>query len=124
MHHALELFVGNGFDGTSIRDIATRAEVNVAMVNYYLGQRTNCSNRLLRTKQVTLKAYSKNLQAIPNCQKWKMEKIIDIYVNRFLSTTGLSQGIVPGTAKIRTWFTSPADHKAYFQGTRKSSEHH
>jgi AcrR family transcriptional regulator len=32
---ANELFAKSGFDGTSIRDIATKAEVNVAAINYH-----------------------------------------------------------------------------------------
>ena len=32
---ALHLFAQKGFEGTSIRDIAEKATVNVAMVNYY-----------------------------------------------------------------------------------------
>lgn len=32
---ARELFISNGYDGTSIRDIANASDTNVAMVNYY-----------------------------------------------------------------------------------------
>lgn len=35
LHVARDLFIKNGFKGTSVRDIATKAETNVAMVNYY-----------------------------------------------------------------------------------------
>jgi AcrR family transcriptional regulator len=31
---AMQLFAERGFEGTSIRDIAEKASVNVAMVNY------------------------------------------------------------------------------------------
>ncbi|HET7658557.1 MAG TPA: forespore capture DNA-binding protein RefZ [Bacillales bacterium] len=34
---AVELFNAKGFDGTSVRDIAARAEVNVALISYYFG---------------------------------------------------------------------------------------
>ena len=39
INHAVELFAEKGFEGTSIRDLAARAEVNVAMVNYYFGSK-------------------------------------------------------------------------------------
>jgi AcrR family transcriptional regulator len=36
---AIELFAEKGFEGTSIRDLATKADVNVAMINYYFGSK-------------------------------------------------------------------------------------
>jgi len=38
---AKDLFTKNGFKGTSIRDIATKADTNVAMVNYYFQSKYN-----------------------------------------------------------------------------------
>ena len=34
-----KLFAEKGFDGTSVRDIAKAADVNVAMVSYYFGSK-------------------------------------------------------------------------------------
>ncbi|WP_293906522.1 MULTISPECIES: TetR/AcrR family transcriptional regulator [unclassified Sphingobacterium] len=36
---AERLFATKGFDGTSVRDIANEANVNVAMINYYFGSK-------------------------------------------------------------------------------------
>ncbi|WP_312333539.1 TetR family transcriptional regulator [Sphingobacterium sp.] len=36
---AERLFATKGFDGTSVRDIANEAKVNVAMINYYFGSK-------------------------------------------------------------------------------------
>jgi Transcriptional regulator len=38
---ARELFVQKGFDGVSIRDIASASETNIAMVNYYFRSKHN-----------------------------------------------------------------------------------
>jgi AcrR family transcriptional regulator len=38
---ARELFMKNGYNGTSVRDIATVSGTNVAMVNYYFGSKYN-----------------------------------------------------------------------------------
>lgn len=38
---ARELFINNGFDNTSIRDIAAASDTNVAMVNYYFRSKYN-----------------------------------------------------------------------------------
>lgn len=39
MDIALGLFAGNGYDNTSVRDIAKAADVNVAMISYYFGSK-------------------------------------------------------------------------------------
>src|SRR5205809_916947 len=36
---ALELFGHRGFEGTSVRDIALKSKVNLAMINYYFGSK-------------------------------------------------------------------------------------
>ncbi|HVZ24671.1 MAG TPA: TetR family transcriptional regulator, partial [Sediminibacterium sp.] len=38
---AIELFAEKGFEGSSIRELAARADVNLAMVNYYFGTKEN-----------------------------------------------------------------------------------
>lgn len=38
---ATELFASNGFEGTSVRDIATSAKVNLAAVNYHFKNKEN-----------------------------------------------------------------------------------
>ena len=72
MHHALELFAGNGFDGTSIRDIATRAEVNVAMVNYYFGSKDKLFESAVTYKAGNIKGILEELAG--NTQLSEMEK--------------------------------------------------
>ena len=39
MEAAEELFAEKGFSGTSVRDIADAADVNVAMISYYFGSK-------------------------------------------------------------------------------------
>ncbi len=39
MKQSLEVFAEKGFDATSVRDIAQRADVNVAMISYYFGSK-------------------------------------------------------------------------------------
>ena len=34
---AEKLFAANGYNGTSVRDIAAKAKVNVSMISYYFG---------------------------------------------------------------------------------------
>ena len=39
IHVAEKLFALDGFDGTSVRKIAAKANVNVAMISYYFGSK-------------------------------------------------------------------------------------
>lgn len=42
------LFAQNGFDATSVRDIAQRANINVAMINYYFNSKENLLETLIK----------------------------------------------------------------------------
>ena len=46
----LQLFAEKGFEGTSIRDIAEKASVNVAMVNYYFGSKEKLFEKIIEHK--------------------------------------------------------------------------
>lgn len=44
---AEKLFAENGFDGTSVRQIAREADINVAMISYYFGSKEKLLDALL-----------------------------------------------------------------------------
>ena len=52
---AIELFAESGFDNTSIRDLARKAEINVAMVNYYFGSKEKLFAAVIEYKSNYLK---------------------------------------------------------------------
>jgi AcrR family transcriptional regulator len=83
---AVELFADKGFEGTSVRDIATRANVNLAMINYYFGSKEKLFECMVEQKA----AYTKDiLEEIVNNDKLteieKIDRIIDSYVTRLFS---------------------------------------
>jgi len=47
---AMDLFAGKGYEGTSIRDIAEKASVNLAMVNYYFGSKEKLFENIVEYK--------------------------------------------------------------------------
>lgn len=49
MEAARILFADNGFEGTSVRDIAKAADVNVASVNYHFSSKDNLFSEILRS---------------------------------------------------------------------------
>jgi len=86
MEAAIELFAEKGFEGTSIRDLATKADVNVAMINYYFGSKEKLFECMVKQKA----AYTKDiLEEIVNNEHLseieKIDRIIDSYVLRLFS---------------------------------------
>lgn len=55
-----KLFASRGFDGTSIRDIAEEAGVNIAMISYYFGSKEKLMESIFkeRTNQIRLRLES------------------------------------------------------------------
>ena len=47
---AEKLFGDHGFDGTSVRDIAQHANVNLAMISYYFGSKEKMLEALLELR--------------------------------------------------------------------------
>lgn len=70
---AVELFNAKGFDGTSVRDIAARADVNVALISYYFGGK----NALLEGLMTSF--YEGYIEAITSvCEKLDKKSAKDV----------------------------------------------
>lgn len=83
---AVQLFAEKGFEGTSIREIATKADVNLAMINYYFGSKEKLFEAMVEQKA----AYTKNLleeimKDTTITEIGKIDKVIDSYVERLFS---------------------------------------
>ena len=86
MHVAMELFAEKGFEGTSIRDLAQKADVNIAMVNYYFGSKEKLFEQLLADKVQFMRAKIEAVESNESLTEIeKIDHIIDGYVTRFLA---------------------------------------
>ena len=80
-----KLFAEKGYEGTSVRDIALAAGVNLAMVSYYFGSKEKLfqaifAHRISRSKlQLESLLQDKSLTALQ-----KIEKLIDTYVQKIM----------------------------------------
>ncbi len=80
---AEKLFASNGFEGTSVRDICTEATVNVAMVNYYFGNKEGLFEKLVEQKASFLKNQLEKIVDNPAFNHiQKIDLVIDGYVTR------------------------------------------
>lgn len=53
---AEELFAQSGFNGTSLRQVTSRADVNIAAVNYHFGSKENLVNEVFRRRMDEMSA--------------------------------------------------------------------
>jgi AcrR family transcriptional regulator len=83
---AMDLFAGKGYEGTSIRDIAEKASVNLAMVNYYFGSKEKLFENIVEYKSSLTRGIldeilnNKELSAIE-----KIYAVIDSYVEKLFT---------------------------------------
>lgn len=83
IHAAEELFAEKGFAGTSVRDIAEAADVNLAMISYYFGSKEKLMEAMFTHRgqdfKIQLESILQNSRLTP---MQKMEKLIDDYIDR------------------------------------------
>jgi AcrR family transcriptional regulator len=85
MEAAEQLFSQKGFDGTSVRDIAETANVNLAMISYYFGSKEKLMEALFKHKGDHFRVQLENLiqdEKLSSIQK--VEKFIDDFIERIL----------------------------------------
>ena len=86
---AERLFSEKGFEGTSIRDISKHAKINIAMVSYYFGSKEKLLEALILYKTADLKLQLENLLHESLNPLDKVNKLIEIYINRINSNKGI-----------------------------------
>ena len=79
---AEQLFADEGFDGTSVRDIAKKANVNVAMISYYFGSKEKMLEALVLNRIADMRLQLENLynENIPPFAK--VDKMVELYISR------------------------------------------
>ncbi len=83
---AIELFSEKGFEGTSIRELAAKADVNLAMVNYYFGSKDKLFEAMVEHKVSFMRGRIEELEQDKTLNELdKMDRIVEGYVERFLS---------------------------------------
>ncbi|RTY72738.1 TetR/AcrR family transcriptional regulator [Flavobacterium sp. LS1P28] len=83
------LFAEKGFDGTSIRNIAKIAKINIAMVSYYFGSKERLLESLIVYRTSDLKNQLEHLLLEDLEPLDKINKLIELYINRINSNRGI-----------------------------------
>jgi AcrR family transcriptional regulator len=83
---AEKLFADNGFEGSSIRDIAQGAGVNIAMISYYFGSKEKLMEAIflyrINYTRLTLLSILESGNISP---LQKIEKLIDSYIEKMMN---------------------------------------
>jgi AcrR family transcriptional regulator len=81
---AEQLFAGKGYEGTSVRDIAEEAGVNVAMISYYFGSKEKLLEALFSQRAGdTTKKLEGMLQDKEHDPVEKVNIMIDYFIEKF-----------------------------------------
>lgn len=83
---AEKLFSDKGFDGTSVRDIAEKAGVNLAMISYYFGSKEKMMEAMFSYRSESFKLQLETM--IRNNELEPMQKVeylIDQYIEKLMN---------------------------------------
>lgn len=86
------LFAERGFDGTSVRDIADEAGINVAMISYYFGSKEKLMEALFELRVGTIQSRVESLlkdDSLTPIEKVNM--LIDEHIDRVMETQCFSK---------------------------------
>lgn len=82
---AERMFADNGFEGTSVRDIARESDVNVAMISYYFGSKEKLMEAIvvhrINHTRLTIESILQNKEYTPF---QKVESLVDSYLNKMI----------------------------------------
>ena len=87
---AEELFAQHGFAGTSLRQVTSRADVNIAAVNYHFGSKDNLVHEVFRRRMDVmsaqrLEALAKAVAAAPGELEPILAALVDEMNRKFLT---------------------------------------
>ena len=83
LYAAEKLFAELGFEGTSTREIAKAANVNISMISYYFGSKEKLYEKLVEYRMNEGQFFSKDILERTDINEWeKIEKSVDQFAGR------------------------------------------
>ena len=108
LHAAEELFAQQGFASTSLRQVTSRADVNIAAVNYHFGSKDNLVNEVFRRRMDEMSAQRlEALKAATRNAPGQLEPVLAAFVEPALA---MAQDRHGGGAFIRVIARAYAEH--------------
>lgn len=88
---AEKLFSEHGYDGTSVRDIAKSANINIAMISYYFGSKEKLLEALIIYRISDMRLQMENLYREDLTPLEKIDRLIELYIKRINANKGMYQ---------------------------------
>ncbi|MEP7167825.1 MAG: TetR family transcriptional regulator [Bacteroidota bacterium] len=85
LNAAEELFAEYGFEGTSVRDLAKKAMVNIAMISYYFGSKEQLMKALIQNRAGSFRQQIETLNKENLSPIDKVDLLIEYWVDRLFS---------------------------------------
>src|ERR1700753_4423078 len=83
---AEQLFGEKGYAGTSVRDIAQAAGVNLAMISYYFGSKEKLLESMIEYRAGYVYGILEELNKDESLSAWdKIDRLVEFYVDRILN---------------------------------------
>ena len=83
---AEQLFAEKGFDGTSVRDIAQLATVNLAMISYYFGSKEKLLEALIEDRAGYTIGILEELAKNQTLTPWdKIDRLVEFYIEKIMN---------------------------------------
>lgn len=98
---AERLFAEKGFDGTSIRNIAKEADINIAMVSYYFGSKEKMLESLIFSRTSDLKMQLETILKADAEPMDKLDQLLDLYIARVNKNRCLYQIVNSESANVK-----------------------
>lgn len=107
METAEILFAEKGYNGTSVRDIADKANVNLAMISYYFGSKDKLLEALFSYRREHIKMKLENMLGDKQLNSLdKMNTLIDHYIDKIMQQQCFSRIMVREQVVNHTGITS------------------
>lgn len=90
---AKELFEEKGFDVTSVREIASKAGVNVALINYHFGSKENLLLLLLEESVDQNRLKLSTINASDGTPQEKLTAVVELYVEKIFANCRYHQSL-------------------------------
>jgi len=84
LNASAELFVKNGYDGTSVRQIAKEADVNIAMISYYFKSKEGVLVELITETARKLREKTDLIQSLDLEPRERVSKLFKTIIDHFI----------------------------------------
>jgi TetR/AcrR family transcriptional regulator, fatty acid metabolism regulator protein len=116
---AKELFEEKGFDRTTVREVASKAGANVALINYHFGSKENLLTAIVEEMTSETRLKLTDIQNSTAGPAEKLRQVIELYVDRLHSNSSYYQMI---HREMSTRLLRPELHDSLYVNLKRNKD--